>query len=61
MQRSIHNVPAASTFAPAPEGHDILRDLFELLEDYAPMWYSEDHRNRLAAMLGEPILEPSIH
>ena len=61
MQRSIHSVPATSTFAPAPDSHDILRELFELLEDYAPMWYSEKHRNQLAAVLGEPIFEPSIH
>lgn len=33
-----------------------LRDLFELLEDYAPAWYTEEHRNRAAAALGELVL-----
>ena len=61
MQRSLHSVPATGRFAPAPDSHEVLREIFELLEDYAPMWYSESHRNRLAAMLGEPIFEPSIH
>ena len=61
MQRSLHAAPATSTFAPAPDSHDVLREIFELLEDYAPTWYSEDHRNRLAAALGEPLFEPSIH
>jgi len=61
MQRSLHSVPATSTFAPAPDSHEVLREVFELLEDYAPMWYTDACRNRLAAALGEPTFEPSIH
>jgi hypothetical protein len=31
----------------------VLRELFELLEDYAPSWYTEELHNRAAAALGE--------
>jgi hypothetical protein len=31
----------------------VLRELFELLEDYAPTWYTEELHNRAAAALGE--------
>jgi hypothetical protein len=34
-------------------GTGVLRDLFELLEDYAPSWYTEELHNRAAAALGE--------
>ena len=34
-------------------GNAVLRDLFELLEDYAPSWYTEELHNRAAAALGE--------
>lgn len=60
MQRSIQSVPATSSFAPAPDRNDVLRELFELLQDYAPMWYTERHHNQLAAAIGEPIFKPSI-
>ena len=53
MQRSLHSVPATSTFAPAPDSHEVLREIFELLEDYAPSWYTEELHNRAAAALGE--------
>jgi hypothetical protein len=46
------------------EGADprtILRELFELLQDYAPIWYTEELHNRAAAMLGEPTFEPALH
>lgn len=36
-----------------PSNSSILRDLFELLEDYAPAWYTEELHNRAAAALGE--------
>jgi hypothetical protein len=40
-------------------GSAVLRELFELLEDYAPSWYTEEHHNRLvAALMGE--LVPQI-
>ena len=34
-------------------GNAVLRELFELLEDYAPTWYTEELHNRAAAALGE--------
>jgi hypothetical protein len=30
---------------------DMLVELFELLEDYAPLWYTEQHHNRALAAL----------
>jgi hypothetical protein len=29
----------------------VLEDLFELLEDYGPSWYTEEHHNRAVAAL----------
>lgn len=29
----------------------VLRELFELLEDYSPVWYSEENHNRAVAAL----------
>jgi hypothetical protein len=29
----------------------VLKDLFELLENYGPAWYTEDHHNRAVAAL----------
>ena len=34
-------------------GSTVLRELFELLEDYAPTWYTEELHNRAAAALGD--------
>ena len=31
----------------------VLQELFELLEDYAPTWYTEEHHKRASAVLGE--------
>jgi hypothetical protein len=30
-----------------------LRELYELLEDYAPMWYSEEYHNMARSALGQ--------
>jgi hypothetical protein len=30
---------------------EALTDLYELLEQYAPAWYTEDHRNKARAAL----------
>ncbi len=30
-----------------------LNELFELLEEYAPVWYSEEHRRRALQALGQ--------
>ena len=38
----------------------ILLELFELLEEYAPMWYTEDHHNRAASALGNLLLKPNL-
>ena len=35
------------------KGIGVLRELFELLEDYAPSWYTEELHNRAAAALGD--------
>jgi hypothetical protein len=38
----------------------VLEELFELLEDYAPTWYTEELHNRaVAALLGKAENEPS--
>lgn len=31
----------------------VLQELFELLEDYAPAWYTEEHHQRAAAALSD--------
>jgi hypothetical protein len=31
----------------------VLEELFRLLEDYAPAWYTEEHHNRIVAALLE--------
>lgn len=33
---------------------DVLRELFTLLEEYAPTWYSENLHNRAVDALGGP-------
>ena len=42
------------------EASAALRELFELLEDYAPAWYTEEHHNRAAAALGELVAQHAI-
>lgn len=39
----------------------VLRELFELLEDYAPSWYTEELHNRAAAALGEFFPQTAVH
>ena len=34
-----------------PTAREVLAELFELLEDYAPTWYTEEHHNRAVAAL----------
>ncbi len=44
-------VPSVDRRAVSPRV--VLEELFELLEDYAPTWYTEEHHNRaVAALLG---------
>lgn len=35
----------------APTAREVLEELFLLLEDYAPAWYTEQHHNRAVAAL----------
>ena len=59
MQKSLTKVVGPDIFATeSAEPLSILRELFELLEDYAPMWYTEEHHNRAASALGELVLQP---
>jgi len=32
---------------------EILEELFDLLEEYGPLWYTEDHHNRATRALAE--------
>jgi hypothetical protein len=50
-------IPSAMHSANSAETNIVLRELFELLEDYAPIWYTEDLHNRTAAALSE--LQPA--
>ncbi|HEY1895333.1 MAG TPA: hypothetical protein VGG62_03630 [Terracidiphilus sp.] len=36
----------------APSIRTVLEEVFELLEDYAPLWYTEEHHDRILAALG---------
>jgi hypothetical protein len=38
----------------------VLQELVELLEDYAPTWYTEEHHNRAAAALGAILPQTAI-
>ena len=61
MPRTVNTAVRSEMFATASaDAQAILRELFELLEDYAPMWYTEELHNRAASALGEPALEPAI-
>jgi len=34
-----------------PTAREVLEELFQLLEDYAPTWYTEEHHNMAIAAL----------
>ena len=34
-----------------PSPREVLEELFELLEDYGPTWYTEEHHDRAVAAL----------
>ena len=34
-----------------PSAREVLEELFQLLEGYAPVWYTEEHHNRAVAAL----------
>ena len=35
----------------APSTREVLQEFFQLLEDYAPTWYTEEHHDRAVAAL----------
>jgi hypothetical protein len=35
----------------APSVRTVLEEVFELLEDYAPLWYTEEHHDRILTAL----------
>ena len=35
----------------APNAEEVLRELFELVEEYGPVWYTEEHHRRAGAAL----------
>ena len=61
MQTTVNSFVGPEMYAPASaESLTILRELFELLEDYAPTWYTEELHHKTAAALGQPAFEPAI-
>jgi hypothetical protein len=43
---------ASATKEPsAPNVRTVLEEVFELLEDYAPLWYTEEQHDRIVAAL----------
>jgi len=63
MERWGKNIAAVSTVnannqSVCEETNAVLRELVELLEDYAPIWYTEDLHNRVSAALGE--FQPAV-
>ena len=52
--RSRH-VKLPETERRVPTTREALEELFQLLEEYAPTWYTEEHHDRaVAALLGRP-------
>ena len=61
MPRTVNTAVVSEMFTtPSAESLAVLREMFELLQDYAPIWYTEELHNRAAATLGEPELVPAI-
>jgi CheY-like chemotaxis protein len=52
------NCASANTRTPE-NSHAVLRELVELLEEYAPTWYTEEHHDRAAAALGDSSVQSS--
>jgi len=58
--RALHNKVASGLFAAGNENNtasdrtglvDVLSELRNLLEDYSPVWYTEEHQRRLESAL----------
>lgn len=48
--------PSIEPDSGVPTPRQVLEELFQLLEDYAPAWYTEAHHNRaVAALLGRRV------
>jgi hypothetical protein len=45
------NIPIDLDEMKRASSKSILEDLFELLEEYAPAWYTEEHHNRAVTAL----------
>ena len=43
--------PSSEDAERVPSAREVLEELFQLLEDYAPVWYTEEHHNRAVAAL----------
>ena len=43
----LYRPPDGTRNRPSCEAAEILTELFQLLEDYAPLWYSADHHEAL--------------
>ena len=54
--RHIDDFKIPETDGRVPTTREVLEELFHLLEDYAPTWYTQQHHNRaVAALLGRPL------
>lgn len=58
MERWARQIAASTTIAATnspvcEETNAVLRELVELLEDYAPIWYTEELHHRVASALGQ--------
>lgn len=59
MQKTVCKPARPEMFATeSADALSVLREMFEILQDYAPTWYTEDLHNRAASALGEMVLEP---
>jgi hypothetical protein len=47
----LYQPPDVTRARPTCEASDILSELFVLLEDYAPEWYTQEHHDMLQATL----------
>jgi hypothetical protein len=45
------NHASGATGQTTPSVRTVLEEVFELLEDYAPLWYTEAHHDRILAAL----------
>ncbi len=48
---SIGNLSHLGSQQIRPTAREVLEELFQLLEDYAPTWYTEEHHNKAVAAL----------